>query len=250
MSDAPEVNEPIKSRGKTIYLLPNLLTTTSLLSAFFAIIMAIHGEFTTSAIAIFFSGLMDTLDGRVARMTHTESAFGKEFDSMVDVVSFGVTPALVVYLWQLKYLHQLGWIIAFFFLASVVLRLAKFNSDETHVNEKRYFFGLPCTAAAAVIAALVWVCASILPNYHFLLASLSAILVFFLSIMMISNIKYRSFKDIDLKGGIKFKTLVLIILILAFLMLRPSYILLLVFLLYGLSGPCLKLWQICTSRLD
>src|SRR5689334_3768014 len=148
----------IRSRfgRRGIYWLPNLFTTASLFSGFYAIVQAMNGRFETAAIAIFVSMVLDGLDGRIARLTHTQSEFGAQYDSLSDMVSFGAAPALVMYVWALKDLGKLGWIAAFVYCAGAALRLARFNTN-IDVIDKRYFQGLPSPMAAALLAVLLWV---------------------------------------------------------------------------------------------
>ena len=230
-----ETEKAQASKNKGMYLLPNLFTTGSLFAGFYALISAINMHYSTAAVAIFISALLDSLDGRVARLTNTQSAFGAEYDSLADIVSFGICPGLVVYLWSLSNLNQFGWLISFIFVASCGLRLARFNSSPAS-DDKRYFYGLPVPAAASVLAGLVWVCSG---NSHsgYTISVIVAILTFFLAIMMVSNIKYRSFKDYDLKGSKGFTSMVVVVLAIAFIALSPSYVLFIVFFLYALSGP-------------
>ena len=229
------------SQNKGMYVLPNLFTTGSLFAGFYALISAINMHFTTAAIAIFISALLDSLDGRVARLTNTQSAFGAEYDSLADIVSFGICPSLVIYMWSLSNLHQIGWLVSFIFVASCALRLARFNSSPASTN-KRYFFGLPVPAAASVISGFVWVFSGNMQS-SFILSIIVAILVFFLSIMMVSNVKYRSFKDYDLKASKGFTSMVAVVLAIAFIALSPAYVLFAVFFIYALSGPLTLLYD-------
>ncbi|MCF6767887.1 CDP-diacylglycerol--serine O-phosphatidyltransferase [Thiotrichales bacterium 19S11-10] len=227
-------NETNKNKG--IYLLPNLFTSAALFSGFYAIVAASQHHFRIAAIAIFVAMIMDALDGRVARMTGTQSAFGAEYDSLSDMVSFGVSPALVVYFWALEPLKQVGWLISFLFVACVALRLARFNTS-TSSSDKRYFYGLPCPAAAAAIAGYVWL--GQLYGFQGVANSIIvAIMTVYLSLMMVSSIKYRSFKDYDFKSSVPFATVVAIVLIyILFVALDPEHVLFTAFSIYALSGP-------------
>ena len=149
----PLLNSEIRRRG--IYLLPNLFTTAALFAGFYAIVMAMNQRFDNAAVAIFVAMILDTLDGRVARLTHTQSAFGADYDSLSDMVSFGAAPALVIYEWALKDLGRFGWIAAFVYCAGAALRLARFNTN-IEVVDKRFFQGLPSPAAAALVAGFLW----------------------------------------------------------------------------------------------
>jgi CDP-diacylglycerol--serine O-phosphatidyltransferase len=224
--------------NRGIYLLPNLFTTAGLFAGFYAIVSAMNADFRTAAIAIFVAMLMDALDGRVARMTQTESAFGAEYDSLTDIVAFGVAPALVIYSWGLSELGKIGWLIAFLHTASMALRLARFNS-QLSTSEKTYFTGLPAPAAAAVVVGFVWV------NHEmgFLGANdiMAAIITFVVSILMVSQIRYYSFKNIDLRGRVPFFVLLCIVLALVGIAFDPPKVLFAAFTVYALSGPVLAL---------
>ncbi len=221
-------------RRRGIYLLPNLFTTACLFSGFFAIISAINGQFESAAMAIFVAMVLDGLDGRVARMTNTQSDFGAQYDSLADMVSFGLAPALVVYLWAFADMGKLGWLVAFIFVACAALRLARFNT-QAGVADKRYFQGLASPAAAAVIAGLGWVAvdfelsasALVIPAFVLTLAS---------GLLMVSNIRFRSFKDIDLKGKVPFFTILVVVVIFGSIAVDPPLVLFAIFLLYAMSG--------------
>lgn len=217
-----------------IYILPNLFTTAALFGGFYAIVASIRGLFEIAAIALFIAMIADSLDGRVARLTNTQSAFGAEYDSLSDLVAFGVAPALMVYEWSLQYLGKIGWLGSFVFVAAVALRLARFNSQQGNLD-KRYFTGLPCPAAAAIIAALVWVGATMRAGN--LLPSIGIeILTVAVALAMISNFKYRSFKDFDIKNRVPFISLLFVILVFVCIALKPDMFLFLVFFSYGASG--------------
>lgn len=226
-------DKPRRSRG--IYLLPNLFTTAALFSGFYAIIAAMNGSFEKAAVAIFVSMVLDGLDGRVARWTNTQSEFGAQFDSLADMVSFGVAPALVTFSWALGSLGKIGWIAAFIYVAGAALRLARFNTQIGSVD-KRYFIGLPSPAAAAVLAGMVWVGTEfevVTHNY----AVVAAMLVAGAGLLMVSNIYYHSFKDIDLKGKVPFVSLLAVVLVFAVISIDPATLLWLLFLIYASSGP-------------
>ena len=237
-----------RNMPKGIFLLPNLFTTAALFSGFYAIIAAMNGRFEIAAIAIFIAGLLDGLDGRVARMTNTQSAFGAEYDSLSDMVSFGVAPALIVYLWSLVYLRDLsnfagkiGWMAAFIYATAAALRLARFNT-QVGIADKRYFQGLASPAAAAVVMGAVWFCeiydiAGTDVTYAALVLTLAA------GLLMVSRFSYYSFKDLDIREKVPFVTLLAAILIFIFLSLRPATILFSFFFLYMLSGPVISLFR-------
>jgi len=230
-----DVGDDKKQPHKGVYLLPNLFTTAALFSGFYSIIAAMNGNYSHAAVAIFISMIFDGLDGRVARLTHTQSAFGAEYDSLADMVSFGIAPALIVFTWSLAPLGKIGWIAAFIYAVGAALRLARFNTM-LGVEEKRYFTGLPSPAAAAIVAGVIWAA-----NDNGIsgesLATLMALLVPITGLLMVSNVKYRSFKDLDLKGRVPFVVLLIAVLILVFVALQPAFVLMSAFCLYGLWGP-------------
>ncbi|MFT3929839.1 MAG: CDP-diacylglycerol--serine O-phosphatidyltransferase [Spongiibacteraceae bacterium] len=228
-----------KERRRGIYLLPNLFTTGALFSGFYAIVSGMHGKFEVAAIAIFVAMIFDGLDGRVARLTNTQSKFGAEYDSLSDMVSFGVAPALVAFSWSLNQLGKFGWAVAFIYVACAALRLARFNT-QIDTADKNYFSGLASPAAAAVVAAVVWVSAEEgwvdgqLPLGMPLLAGLLTAAVGFL---MISSIKYHSFKGLNLRGRVPFVVLLAVVVGFGIFMIGQERALLVGFLLYALSGP-------------
>lgn len=225
-------NPEVKRRG--IYVLPNLFTTAALFAGFFAIVQAMQGDFERAAMAIFIAMVLDGLDGRVARLTHTQSAFGAEYDSLSDMVSFGAAPALVMYEWALRDLGRLGWIAAFIYCAGAALRLARFNTT-LEVTDKRFFQGLPSPAAAALVAGLVWV--SIVSGVAGADVRLLACgITIFAGLTMISNIRYYSFKDVNLRKSVPFFAVAGIALVFALVSLSPEIALFGFFVLYGLSG--------------
>jgi CDP-diacylglycerol--serine O-phosphatidyltransferase len=233
-----------KSRG--IYLLPNLFTTGALFTGFYSIVAALKGDFDIAAISVFFAMILDTLDGRVARLTNTQTAFGAEYDSLSDLVAFGIAPALVIYSWSLVRLGKLGWLVAFIYAACTALRLARFNTQLEH-SDKRYFQGLPCPAAAGVVAGIVWV-GFVYDIVGFFIAIPAAMLTVFVAVCMVSTIRYQSFKQINLKGKIPFIAVVLLVLIIAAVAISPPQMLFLIFLIYAFSGPVLTLWQVRKVR--
>lgn len=223
-----------KLRKRGIYLLPNLITTSALFAGFYAIVQAMSHHYDQASVAIFVAMVLDGLDGRVARLTHTQSPFGAEFDSLSDMVSFGVAPALVVYVWALQGMGKLGWIAAFIFCVGAALRLARFNTH-LDVADKRYFQGLPSPSAAAVVAGLVWV----LDDYGVAGPSVSWLawaVTIFAGLTMVSNIRYYSFKEINMRKSIPFVALLIIVLAFALLTYSPPQVLFLAFIAYALSG--------------
>ncbi|MDX1451208.1 MAG: CDP-diacylglycerol--serine O-phosphatidyltransferase [Oleiphilaceae bacterium] len=232
---------PQKSkRGRGIYLLPNLFTTASLFSGFYAIVAAMNGHFDNAAIAIFVSMVLDGLDGRVARLTNTQSEFGAEYDSLADMVAFGVAPALVAFSLNLQALGNLGWIATFIYVAGAALRLARFNTQIGSVD-KRYFVGLPSPSAAAVVAGFVWAVHTF--DQTRALSILTVLIVAGAGVLMVSNVLYYSFKEFDVKRRVPFAALLLMVLLFAVIAIEPSTVLLGGFLIYALSGPVMALWR-------
>ncbi|MBE9515521.1 MAG: CDP-diacylglycerol--serine O-phosphatidyltransferase [Proteobacteria bacterium] len=238
-------DEP-KIRRRGIYLLPNMFTTAGLFAGFYAIIMAIDGQFEHAAIAIFVAMIMDGFDGRVARMTNTESDFGAEYDSMADMVSFGVAPALVVHQWALTSMGNIGWFASFVYTAGAALRLARFNT-QIGVADKRYFQGLASPAAAALLAGLVWLGADL--GWEGADKRIIAfLLTFSAGVLMVSNFRYHSFKQINLHGKVPFIVMVAMMLLFAVVYLHPPILLFSGFLIYAVSGLILTLWQLQKRR--
>lgn len=233
-------------RHRGIYLLPNILTTAALFAGFYAIVQAMDGRFESSAVAIFIAMILDGLDGRVARMTRTQSAFGAEYDSLSDMVSFGAAPALVIYEWALRDLGKLGWIAAFIYCAGAALRLARFNTNQD-VVDKRYFQGMPSPAAAALIAGLVWVFLELGftgPEVRWP----ACILTIFAGVTMVSNIPYYSGKDINLRRSVPFMVIAAIALAFALISFYPPGVLFALFLVYAASGYVLAVTRWNASR--
>ena len=230
-------NSELRRRG--IYILPNLLTTAGLFSGFFAIVQAMNGKFEIAAVAIFVAMLFDGLDGRVARLTHTQSAFGAEYDSLSDMVSFGAAPALVVYVWALKDMGKLGWIAAFIYCACAALRLARFNTN-IEVVDKRHFQGLPSPAAAALVAGFVWVMIDNDWTGHEVRWYACA-LTLFAGITMVTSLPFYSGKDINLRKSMPFIVVAAIALGFALVSTYPPGVLFILFLGYALSGYVIAL---------
>ncbi|MBW7473115.1 CDP-diacylglycerol--serine O-phosphatidyltransferase [Marinobacter sp. M216] len=235
-----ELVEGAPVRRKGIYLLPNALTTASLFSGFYAIVSAANGVFDNAAVAIFVSMILDGLDGRVARMTNTQSKFGEEYDSLADMVAFGVAPGLVAFFWSLNGLGKVGWAITFIYVAGAALRLARFNVQIGSVD-KKYFVGLPSPAAAACVAGLVW-CFHLFEPASWL-TLLTIVVVGGTGVMMVSNVLYRSFKDLDMRGRVPFAAILLVVLIFVVIALDPATVLFTAFLIYALSGPVRALFR-------
>jgi len=223
----------IRDRG--IYLLPNLFTTGALFAGFFAIVQAMNGRFELAAVAIFIAMVLDGLDGRVARMTHTQSAFGAEYDSLSDMVSFGVARALVIYEFAMQGMGKFGWIAAFVYCSGAALRLARFNTQIDTVTDKRFFQGLPSPSAAALVAGFVWVMTEYGIAGHDV-RWLAAVIALFGGLTMVSNFRYYSGKEINLRRSVSFFVILLIVLAFILVSTSPPEVLFGVFVLYGLSG--------------
>ena len=218
---------------KGIYILPNLFTTASLFAAFYAIIQSTVGNFENAAIAVIIAAVLDSLDGRVARMTNTVSDFGKEYDSLVDLVAFGLAPALILFEWGLKDLGKVGWLTAFIYVATTALRLARFNTQDS--PSKRYFQGLPCPAAAVLLAAGIWTAATYnVTGGLYTIVGLGT--MFLLSMAMVSPLPYRSFKDLDLKHRVPFMAVLGLVLVFVLISFDPPRVLLVAFSSYAVSG--------------
>lgn len=228
-----------EQRLRGIYLLPNFLTLISIFAAFYAIIASMLGRFEYAAIAIMVAVMFDGLDGRVARMANAETAFGAQLDSLADMISFGLAPALLLYTWSLSALGKPGWLVAFLYVACTALRLARFNVQLEH-PDKHYFQGLNTTVSAACVSALVWACET--HDIHF-----TGMVVFVMSLtvalalLKVSSIPYRSFKDIDVRNKVPFLAIFLVVLIFVLIAFEPPLILLILALLYVLHGPVMAL---------
>jgi len=224
----------VRHRRKGIYVLPNLLTLAALFGGFYAVVMAINGRFDLSAVGIFCAMVFDSLDGRVARMTNTQSAFGEQMDSLSDMVSFGAAPALIAYVWALKGLGRWGWIAAFVYCACAALRLARFNVN-TAVVDKRYFQGLPSPAAAALVAGFIWVATDLgWPGSSLAWPMFGVAL--YAGLTMVTNVPFYSFKDVHMKRSVPFIFIVLIVIGIGVINIDPPIVLFGVFVMYGLSG--------------
>jgi len=230
------------STRKGIYLAPNLVTTAALFSGFFAILASMNGQFEKACIAIFVAMILDGLDGRVARWTNTESEFGEQYDSLSDLVSFGLAPALVMYQWALVFMRddgvtygRLGWMAAFIYVACAALRLARFNA-QIEVTDKRFFTGLPSPSAAALVAGLVWMLHDLdVSGKNIQIPALFMIIS--AGLLMVCNIKYTSFKDFDVKSKVPHLAILGIVIMFALVQVDPPKVLFAVFFVYALSGP-------------
>lgn len=243
-TELKETHEHERFSQRGIYLLPNLLTTAALFAGFYAIVAALKGKFETAAIAIFVAMVADGLDGRVARMTNTQTPFGAQYDSLSDMAAFGIAPALVLYSWSLIQLGKIGWLAAFLFTTCTALRLARFN---TQVSDKTYFQGLPCPSAAGLIASMVWLGSTCGVMGHSLAVPV-AIITVILAAFMVSTIRYYSFKSLDFKGRVSFLTAVAAVFVLAAIAIEPAEMLFGLFSIYIISGPVLTLIQLRRMR--
>ena len=236
----------MKSFNKGIYLLPNLMTTAALFAGFYAVIAGIQGNFEQGAIAILIAMVFDGLDGRIARMTNSCSDFGAEYDSLADMISFGLAPAILIFQWALMDFGKLGWLVAFIYTVAAALRLARFNT-QVGVADKRYFQGLPSPAAAALLAGLIWVVES---NQIDLAITpvVALVLTVFAGLMMVSNTRFSSFKELNLKDKVPFVTLLVVVLIFVVITIKPAIILFLIFLTYAISGPVITLLTLKKAR--
>lgn len=255
-SRAPRRDVPQTSlRQRGIYLLPNLFTSASLFGGFYAIVQAMNANFEQSAVAIFIAMVMDGLDGRVARMTNTQSAFGAEYDSLSDMVSFGVAPALIMYVWALQPMNKLGWIAAFIYAACAALRLARFNTKlDDPFQDKRYFQGLPSPAAAALIAGFVWVSYeyNVDGRQIFFGALQMKWIAWFITVFaagsMVSDLKFYSGKDINLKASVPFVAVLAVVFAFVLISYSPPEVLFTVVFIYALSGYYLWLRQYLANK--
>ena len=244
---SPEVP---RRRRKGIYVLPNAITLAALFGGFYAIVMAMNGRFEQACIGVFCAMVLDSLDGRVARMTNTQSAFGEQMDSLSDMVSFGAAPALIVYEWALKGLGKLGWVAAFVYCAGAALRLARFNTN-IGVIDKRFFQGLPSPAAAALVTGLIWVLDDAGKKLVWQIPELSWValaVTLFAGLTMVTNVPFYSFKDFGLKRSVPFITLVAIALGMALISQHVPGMLFGLFMLYGLSGYGMYIYRRMKGR--
>ncbi len=252
---------PQRKLRKGIYILPNLFTLAALFGGFYAIVMAMNNKFELAAVGVFCAMVLDSLDGRVARMTHTQSAFGEQMDSLSDMVSFGAAPALIAYEWALRPLGRWGWIAAFVYCACAALRLARFNVN-TAVVDKRFFQGMPSPAAAALVAGFIWLTSALMVSHRDVpifgeviswfggyptdradLAWITFAITLFAGLTMVTNIPYYSFKDLGGAKSVPFVSLVVVALLIGFVSIEPATMLFLVFVIYSISGYVIYVWR-------
>lgn len=232
------MKKPSFERG--IYFLPNLMTTAALFAGFYAVIAGMNGQFEAGAVAIFIAMVFDGLDGRIARMTGSTSAFGAEYDSLADMVSFGLAPALLLYSWGVSEFDKLGWLAAFIYTAGAALRLARFNVQASSLD-KRYFQGLPSPAAAALVAGWVWVNESHQLGGGTWVHLIGAVLLVAAGLLMVSNVRYLSGKELNLKDKVPFVALLVVVLVLVVVTIEPALVLWGFFAAYAVSGPVMTL---------
>ena len=247
---APTVSAPLRPKRKGLYILPNAISLAALFASFYAIVMAMNGRFELSAYGIFSAAVLDSLDGRVARMTQSQSAFGEQMDSLCDMVSFGAAPALIVYEWALRDLGKWGWFPAFVYIAGAALRLARFNTN-IGVVDRRYFQGLPSPAAAALVMGLIWVMDDAgLRGVNKIdwLAWTAFAVTLYAGLTMVTNAPFYSFKDVSFKRSVPFIVIVAIALAIAVINIHPPIVLFGLFCLYGVSGYAVYAWKRMKGR--
>ena len=234
-------------RRRGIYLLPNLFTTAGLFAGFYGIVSGMNSQFEAAAIAIFIAMVMDGLDGRIARLTNTQSDFGVEYDSLSDMISFGLAPSLIMYQWALSGMGKLGWLAAFVYTASTALRLARFNT-QAGIEDKQFFQGLPSPAAAALLAGMIWLgeTQTVVEVANLTIFAFPVTVV--AGILMVSNIRFYSLKQIDFKGRIPFVGILLLVLLFVFIASEPPLVLFSIALVYAISGPVMTLLLIRKHR--
>jgi CDP-diacylglycerol---serine O-phosphatidyltransferase len=244
------VSAPLPPKRKGLYILPNAISLAALFASFYAIVMAMNGRFELSAYGIFSAAVLDSLDGRVARMTNSQSAFGEQMDSLCDMVSFGAAPALIVYEWALRDLGKWGWFPAFVYIAGAALRLARFNTN-LRVVDRRFFQGLPSPAAAALVMGLIWVVDDAglrsVSKIDWLAWTAFAVTLY-AGLTMVTNAPFYSFKDVSFKRSVPFIVIVAIALAIAVINIHPPVVLFALFCLYGVSGYAVYGWKRMKGR--
>jgi CDP-diacylglycerol--serine O-phosphatidyltransferase len=240
-TEAASPQEKERKPPKGIYMLPNLVTLAALFGGFYAVVMAMNGRFDLAALGVFCAMVLDGLDGRIARMTNTQSAFGEQMDSLADMVSFGAAPALIAYEWALRGLGRWGWIAAFVYCACAALRLARFNVN-TAVVDKRFFQGLPSPAAAALVVGFLWLMIELEVSGP-TVAWPMFVMCLYAGLTMVSNVPFYSFKDLQMRRSVPFVVIVLIVLAIGVVNIHPPTILFGAFMAYGLSGYAVYSWR-------
>lgn len=223
-----------------VYLLPNLFTTASLFAAFYSLVASMKGQYEVAVIAMFIGMIADGLDGRIARLTNTQTEFGAQYDSLSDMVTFGVAPSILLYQLTLSQLGKFGWLVAFVYTAAVALRLARFNT-QLETADKRFFQGLPCPPAAAVMASFAWLCYQNEWQHYLFISVFTAVLALAVAVLMVSNLRYYSFKEVDFKSKVPFLYVWVMIILFVAVAADPTIVLFVSFSLYGLSGPMVSL---------
>ncbi len=226
--------KPLKPRRRGIYLLPNMITISALFCGFYAIVMSLNLEFKQSTVAIFIGIVLDSMDGRVARLTRTQSEFGAQLDSLSDMVTFGVAPALVAYEWSLKGMGRMGWVAAFIYCACAALRLARFNTNIA-VVDKRFFQGLPSPAAAAIVAGFIWLMDDLGffgRDFYWTCWGITL----YAGLTMVTKVPFYSFKEMNIRKSVPFIAVIVLVLIVVTISFDPPKVLFGLFVLYGLSG--------------
>lgn len=236
-----------KEHHSGIYLLPNLLTTASLFAAFYSLVASMREQYEIAIIAIFIGMVADSLDGRIARLTNTQTEFGAQYDSLSDMVTFGVAPSLLLYQLTLSQLGKIGWLVAFVYTASVALRLARFNT-QIETADKRYFQGLPCPPAGAVVASFAWLLYQNQWQNALVVSILTAVLALVMAGLMVSNMRYYSFKEVDFKGKVPFLYVLIVIILFVAIAANPAIVLFASSGLYVVSGLLLTLWSVKKER--
>jgi len=230
-----------------IYLLPNLFTTASLFAAFYSLVASMKGQYEAAVIAMLIGMIADGLDGRIARLTNTQTEFGAQYDSLSDMVTFGVAPSLLLYQLTLSHLGKVGWLIAFMYTAAVALRLARFNTQIENAD-KRFFQGLPCPPGAAVVASFAWLCYQNEWQDYLFISIFTAFLAVTIAVLMVSNSLYYSFKEVDFKGKVPFLYVLVIIILFVAIAASPAIVLLAGFSIYAASGPIVTLKSFYRTR--
>lgn len=238
--EVSEDGRRVTRRG--IYLLPNLLTSGAMFAGFYAVILGMAGSFYTACIAIVVAMVLDGLDGRVARLTNTQSAFGAEYDSLSDMISFGVAPALICFSWSLSELGKLGWTATFIYVACAALRLARFNV-QAGTQDKRYFVGLASPAAAGVVVFMVWACTEFAVEVTPFVTVVAAVVTFTAGVLMVLNIRYYSFKDLDFRNRVPFIAILLVVMAFVIISWNPPAVLFILAVVYALSGPVMTVYR-------
>lgn len=244
--EVSEDGRRVRRRG--IYLLPNLLTTGAMFAGFYAVILGMSGDFHSACIAIVIAMALDGLDGRVARMTNTQSAFGAQYDSLSDLLAFGVAPALICFSWALSELGKIGWTAAFIYAVCAALRLARFNV-QLGTADKRWFVGLASPAAAGLVVFMVWAFTDFEVEVNAGVSIFAAVVTFMAGVLMVLNIRYYSFKDLDFGNRVPFFVILGVVMLLVIVSWSPPLILFAMAVIYAMSGPAMAVYLVQRRRL-